>query len=490
MIPKNAITGALSRQWQEYKSWSLSDATFSSLCAEDRTVVEMSKFLATVSAANYQMSNKQKLFLILLVDGHSWRAHSRQNFHYDDGAWKMVGALSIEVWDTFLAVEGLFLDVAERIEAADQKVEWSWNHIVEHVQSIVRQKGHDLIPHMIQKAKQESDHLRQTTGNKAWKANWLVADMLSTFRVQWDGARASQLSKLFLTEWDTQLPKSSGVCFSDVYMDASWKEKPKSPANDCYMSVPYPFFYESSDPAQLERHKAKLRLFLQSLYYKNEHVFEVKLAALHCAFQKVCTSKILFEIGKGGDGKGMEPQLEVGLLGVDQSSTLDCGVFLDRAEFRKSAEFAWNKAPLGKHINLYLVLLYCVEARTSSSVFDILRNVHIQEMDCHGRFVADLWKRFVADEEIDCRVNYGFTAKRRFGNSLKVQELNYENIPVIEEGKDRKKACDQITRRIICLRMGKAQFTSSHLTQKKWIMLQASTHGFRRMSYRPSCWTH
>ena len=92
---------------------------------------------------------------------------------------------------------------------------------------------------------------------------------------------------------------------------------------------------------------------------------------------------------------------------------MECGVFLDRQELCKSAEFAWNKA-----------------------------NVRIQEMDQHARFVADLWKRFVVDEEIDCRVNYGFTSKRKFGSSMKVQELNYENIPVIEEGRDRLKACE------------------------------------------------
>ncbi len=48
-----------------------------------------------------------------------------------------------------------------------------------------------------------------------------------------------------------------------------------------------------------------------------------------------------------------------------------------------------------------------------------------QEMDHHDRFLGDLWKRFVVDEEIECHVNYGFTSsRRRFGESMKVQELN------------------------------------------------------------------
>ncbi|CAE7447303.1 unnamed protein product, partial [Symbiodinium sp. CCMP2456] len=113
---------------------------------------------------------------------------------------------------------------------------------------------------------------------------------------------------------------------------------------------------------------------------------------------------MLFQIGKGGDGKGMEAILDKALFGELATSTLDCGVFLDRAEFRKSAELAWNRA-----------------------------NVRIQEIDHNGRFVADIWKRFVVDEDIDCRVNYGFTAKRRFGECMKIQELNYDNIPIIEE---------------------------------------------------------
>ena len=82
-----------------------------------------------------------------------------------------------------------------------------------------------------------------------------------------------------------------------------------------------------------------------------------------------------------------------GLLGDVASATLDCGVFLDRVEFRISAELAWSKA-----------------------------NIRIQEMESRGRFVADVWKRFIVDEEIDCGVNFGFTSKRRFGTAMKVQE--------------------------------------------------------------------
>ena len=80
--------------------------------------------------------------------------------------------------------------------------------------------------------------------------------------------------------------------------------------------------------------------------------------------------------------------------------------------------------------------------------------VMIQEVDEGSKFIADLRKRFIDGEEIDTRVNYGFTCKREFGRSLKIQELNYENIPVVEERRmpDSDEACRQLKRRVISAR--------------------------------------
>ena len=50
-------------------------------------------------------------------------------------------------------------------------------------------------------------------------------------------------------------------------------------------------------------------------------------------------------------------------------------------------------------------------------------------------------KRFVVDEDIDCRVNYVFVSKRRFGSSLNIQELNF--VSVVAE------SCDRLQRHII-----------------------------------------
>ena len=205
---------------------------------------------------------------------------------------------------------------------------WTWNDVKSLVERVVQDHLASSLQSFVQKAKECSDHLRQVTSNKTWKANWLrrVADMLAHVRVKWDHSNIQVLSKLFLVEWETPLPRSRGVCFQDVYLDIEWAVQPKSPSNDCYMFVRYPFFYEvlADDASQLDidSFKEKLRLFLESLYFANEHVFQIKLAFLHAAFKKVCTSKMIFEIGKGGDGKGMEAYLERGLLGEEQSATL------------------------------------------------------------------------------------------------------------------------------------------------------------------------
>ena len=75
------------------------------------------------------------------------------------------------------------------------------------------------------------------------------------------------------------------------------------------------------------------------------------------------------------------------------------------------------------------------------------------------------------DEEIDCRVNFGFTSKRRFGSAMKIQELNFENIPIIEESDDRTKSLEQLRRRVICFLMGKVTFTmdDNQVDHSRWI---------------------
>ena len=98
-------------------------------------------------------------------------------------------------------------------------------------------------------AKEHSDHLRQKTGNKIWTGKWTrrVADVIASFRKQLDGSsNTATLSKLFLVEWDTPLPKGQGVCFADVYLDDKWDVASKGPEKNCYLKVDYPYFYENT----------------------------------------------------------------------------------------------------------------------------------------------------------------------------------------------------------------------------------------------------
>ena len=52
------------------------------------------------------------------------------------------------------------------------------------------------------------------------------------------------------------------------------------------------------------------------------------------AFLKKETTKMMFKIDKGGDGKGGEAMAERALFGDENYSALDFGIFTDREEFR------------------------------------------------------------------------------------------------------------------------------------------------------------
>eukprot|EP00435_Cladocopium_sp_Y103_P075877 s462_g68.t1 len=233
----------LIKQWKTYKAWS--SMSFPHAEPPARTLLEVTMFLSSMNAANYMMSSKQKLLLIMLIDGEHWRAHNKQIFKYHAGAWEMVSSLQIEVWDIFLAVEGLFLTSAKHFEdqGGDQP-KWKWENIKDKAIASLFEHVHDALQFFGDHAKESSDHLRQVTGNKSWKAGWMrrVADMLANFRTQWDSARAQAINKMFLIEWDSPLPKSNGVCFRDIYLNANWENTGPHPRRNCYMRVNYPFY--------------------------------------------------------------------------------------------------------------------------------------------------------------------------------------------------------------------------------------------------------
>ena len=129
--------------------------------------------------------------------------------------------------------------------------------------------------------------------------------------------------------------------------------------------------------------------------------------------------------------------MEKCLLGVSNAATLDCEVFQERGEFRKSAGDAWNKS-----------------------------TIRVQEVDRRACFLGDLFKRWVVGEEIDLRVNFGFTVKRSFDEARKVIEVNYQNLPTIEcvprqEGEEQCPT-DAMPRRLIAQLMNKGRrFTTT-----------------------------
>ena len=139
--------------------------------------------------------------------------------------------------------------------------------------------------------------------------------MVSNLKKSFD-TRVTQdeLSKSFIDYCETKMPASQGIMFEDVYIDDSWNISPKDPENNCYFRLPYKYNITQDDitlPAMtLKDYARKLNTFIQSFYYKNDGYFTLKLAMLHMAFRGLNSGKIIFEVGNGGDGKGMEAILD------------------------------------------------------------------------------------------------------------------------------------------------------------------------------------
>lgn len=133
-------------------------------------------------------------------------------------------------------------------------------------------------------------------------------------------------------------------------MDADWARRPKGRDWDCYFRVDYPFYLKEGDALakdnDVDKHADQLKTFLAGLYWDNSAAFTLRLVCLKVAFARALTGKMVFEVGHGGDGKGAEGTLEATVLGKTNAATLDCSCFVDRQEFRKSAELAWNKAAI------------------------------------------------------------------------------------------------------------------------------------------------
>lgn len=90
----------------------------------------------------------------------------------------------------------------------------------------------------------------------------------------------------------------------------------------------------------VEEYVKRLKTFVSSFYFENGGLFTLKMVLFHLALKRIPTGKIVYEVGRGGDGKGCEAILDRNVLGDENFTTIDCAVFTDRSEFRRSAGFA------------------------------------------------------------------------------------------------------------------------------------------------------
>ena len=133
-----------------------------------------------------------------------------------------MSGLKVEAWDTLLALEGLFIQLATNLEEKSEVIGFSWTEAESHVTQIVTAlatEDQDVCESLMAVAKDQSDYPRQKTCNKVWLAKWTrrMADMVASFRKQLDSdAIMATLTKHFLIEWETPTPRAQGVCFEGL----------------------------------------------------------------------------------------------------------------------------------------------------------------------------------------------------------------------------------------------------------------------------------
>ena len=130
-----ASNASMPESREQYVQWSI--GAFPDFGAGMLKFMTLVKYICDMDAANYVMSNKHKLMLAMLIDGENWRAHCRQAFHYDDGAWTRAAGLHLEAWQTLLALEGLFVQLSLNVEQDGNVVDWSWSSASRPIMDII-----------------------------------------------------------------------------------------------------------------------------------------------------------------------------------------------------------------------------------------------------------------------------------------------------------------------------------------------------------------
>ena len=127
-------------------------------------------------------------------------------------------------------------------------------------------------------------------------------------------------------------------CYTARYFTEEWLQAPTCIQNNCYVHIPYKLFVTEKDVTRsewsLRTYDEHVRLWVESTYHDNADVFAVTLCLYHAGFLKKDTSRMLFKIGKGNDGKGGEAMVEASLFGNVNFAFLDFGIFVCRQEMR------------------------------------------------------------------------------------------------------------------------------------------------------------
>ena len=358
---------------------------FPNVSADVQTTLTLLKYLVDeAKMTDFKLLSHSKLALLLALRCDDLRAHEYNLFEYEEssGAWLPAEVIVLHNKDILLAAEGVLLKV--HVDHADDEppLEWDWETVGpimwDALRARIQAAGSDsnALSTFVADAKKAGDYMRRVSCNKPWNCHYIprLADALSKLVLYFDtDSGMSAMTKLFLRTCSTPLPACRGTAFVDKYIDDSGNEVPRRRENDCYFKAPFKFDVTEADVTKpgwsIRRYDEELDLWIQSMYYNNDAFFSVKLLLWKLAFKGKEAWKMTFECGKGGDGKGREFVFEKALFGHSFGS-LDCAVFLDRSEWRRSAQFAWNK-----------------------------RCIRIQEFDSVSRVLADIWKRFVVGEE-------------------------------------------------------------------------------------------
>ena len=142
-------------------------------------------------------------------------------------------------------------------------------------------------------AKLSGDYIKQKTKNHVYKAEWASKTSYLIFQTKkkFDkNQTAVEIKQDLINSCSTPLPRSRGIQMKDVYLNTNFQPAPKSRSNDCYVYINYKLNLTDEDFQNAAFSEAEyaehLEDFLDSFYYQNNHLFQLKLAMMKLSLQK------------------------------------------------------------------------------------------------------------------------------------------------------------------------------------------------------------